>query len=158
MLGQATAGLQFFRSIGGTIGIAILGTVMTNRFQSAFDANVPAELTQSLSPEQVEQLRNPQALLQPEATSGIQDMLAGLGGNTQQLYDQLLGVIRDSLTVAITDLFLVGAAAMLLAFTAVIFLKESPLKKELDNEQPAATAQDGTPEPLPMPAGVAGDV
>lgn len=151
MLGQVTAGLQFFRSIGGTIGIAILGTVMTTRFQSAFDANVSSELTQSLSPEQVEQLRNPQALLQPEATSGIQDMLAGLGGNTQQLYDQLLGVIRDSLTVAITDLFLVGAAAMLLALVAVIFLPEIPLKKSMREEQPAAGRDDTVLDALPAP-------
>lgn len=148
MLGQVTAGLQFFRSIGGTIGIAILGTVMTTRFQSAFDANVSSELTQSLSPAQVEQLRNPQALLQPEATSGIQDMLAGLGGNTQQLYDQLLGIIRDSLTVAITDLFLVGAAAMLLAFLAVIFLPEIPLKKGMREEQPAAEPATAQPAGL----------
>lgn len=141
MLGQVTASLQFFRSIGGTIGIAVLGTVMTNRFQSAFDANVSPQLTQSLTAQQVEQLRNPQALLEPEATSSIQDMLAGLGGNTQQLYDQLLGVIGSSLATAITDLFLVGMVAMLLALVAVIFLKEIPLKKDYREEQPTAATE-----------------
>jgi MFS family permease len=33
-LGQVTASLQFFRSIGGTLGVAVLGSVMTNRFQA----------------------------------------------------------------------------------------------------------------------------
>ena len=74
-LGQVTASLQFFRSIGGTIGVAILGTVMTNRFQDALTANLPTALTQSVPPERLALLKNPQVLLAPEATAQIQQAL-----------------------------------------------------------------------------------
>jgi len=34
VLGVATSSLQFFRSIGGTLGLAILGSIVTSRFAS----------------------------------------------------------------------------------------------------------------------------
>src|SRR5690606_9328426 len=43
-LGEVTASLQFFRSIGGTIGVAVLGTVMPNRYNAVFASNLPAQL------------------------------------------------------------------------------------------------------------------
>ncbi|HEX5416213.1 MAG TPA: MDR family MFS transporter, partial [Chloroflexota bacterium] len=40
-LGVVTSATTFFRSIGGTIGIAILGTVVNNRFAGEYAANLP---------------------------------------------------------------------------------------------------------------------
>ena len=42
MLGAATASTQFFRSIGGTIGAAVFGSIMLNRYHTYFDAHAPA--------------------------------------------------------------------------------------------------------------------
>src|SRR5437763_17122846 len=33
-LGEVTAGITFFRSIGSTMGVAVMGAIMTNTFQS----------------------------------------------------------------------------------------------------------------------------
>src|SRR6266700_2251381 len=40
-LGEVTASLTFFRSIGSTMGVAVMGTIMTNTFQSALQSNMP---------------------------------------------------------------------------------------------------------------------
>jgi hypothetical protein len=40
-VGQATSASQFFRQIGGTVGAAIMGTVLTTTLASAFAANLP---------------------------------------------------------------------------------------------------------------------
>src|SRR5213080_1072771 len=38
-LGEVTATLTFFRSIGSTVGVAVMGTIMTNGFQNAMQSN-----------------------------------------------------------------------------------------------------------------------
>ena len=45
------------------------------------------------------------------------------------LFQQLMHAIRVSLASAITELFLVGAVAMVLALLATFFLREIPLRK-----------------------------
>ena len=140
-LGQVTASLQFFRSIGGTIGVAVLGTVMTNRFQSAFTANMPAALARSVPPDRLALLQNPQVLLAPEATAQIQQAFGALGPQGQAIFQQLMVVLRESLSSAITGLFMVSFAAMVLAFFATLFLKEIPLRKSHHpGEAPVALA------------------
>jgi hypothetical protein len=128
-LGQVTASLQFFRSIGGTISVAILGTVMTNRFQSAFRASLPESVRTLVPAAQLEALGNPQILLAPETTAGIQSGFAALGTQGQAVFQQLMEAIRGSLATAITGIFLAGAAAMVIGFCFTLFLPEIPLRK-----------------------------
>ena len=52
-LGEVTASITFFRSIGSTIGVAVLGSAMTNQFQSALGRNMPAALTRAVPPDQL---------------------------------------------------------------------------------------------------------
>ena len=128
-LGQVTASLQFFRSIGGTISVAILGTLMTNRFQSAFQEALPAAVRSVVPAAQLEALGNPQILLAPQTTAGIRESFSALGPQGQVLFQQLMEAIRGSLATAITGLFLAGAVAMVLGFIITLFLPEIPLRR-----------------------------
>lgn len=129
MLGQVTASLQFFRSIGGTIGVAILGSVMTNQFQSSLLANLPQALKGALSPDKLAALENPQALLAPEVMTQLQSQFAAFGTQGQQLFNQFMADLQTSLAAAITSLFAVGVVAMLVALMVTLFLPEIPLRK-----------------------------
>ncbi|HET7142345.1 MAG TPA: MDR family MFS transporter [Candidatus Limnocylindria bacterium] len=129
MLGQVTAAIQFFRSIGSTIGVAVLGTIMTTQFHSAFYANLPATVKQSVPPEQLAQLDNPQLLLSADAVAKVKQGFEALGPQGLQLFDQITATIRLSLSSAITDLFMVSTGAMIAALVASFFLKEIPLRK-----------------------------
>ena len=128
-LGQVTASLQFFRSIGGTISVALLGTVMTNSFQNAFLNSLPEAVRALIPAAQLEALGNPQILIAPESTSSIQQTFAALGPQGQAAFLQLMEVIRSSLATAITGIFLAGAAAMVIGFCITLFLPEIPLRK-----------------------------
>ncbi len=157
-MGAATAALTFFRSIGGTIGVAVLGSVMTNRFNSAFEANLPATLRQQIPAAQLEALRNPQVLLSHAATTKIHDSFTAFGPQGETLFAGLMLAIRQSLATAVTTLFLVAAGALVLAFVAVLFLKEIPLRKS-NKEQaadPVEAIASGTASapvaPIPVPA------
>ena len=48
-LGISTSATQFFRSIGGSIGLAVLGAVMLTRFDKAVLGNLPPEASRILS-------------------------------------------------------------------------------------------------------------
>jgi EmrB/QacA subfamily drug resistance transporter len=48
-LGVATSGATLFRSIGGSVGTAVLGSIFTNRLQSELTSSLPASAAGSLS-------------------------------------------------------------------------------------------------------------
>lgn len=137
-LGEVTAGLTFFRSIGGTIGVAVLGTVMSNTFQNSLQSNLPATFTSVVPPDRIASLQNPQILLSPGVTEQIKQGFSAFGPQGQELFNQLMTAIRQSLVTAITGLFWVSVASMLLALVVTLFLKEIPLRKTLHHPVPAA--------------------
>lgn len=128
-LGEVTSSLQFFRSIGGTIGVALFGSIMANRFSHTFDTTMPATLKEGIPADQLAAVKNPQLLLSPEATAQVRDSFTALGAQGLDMFDQLMNVIRDSLASAITDLFGVGIGVMILGLVACLFLREIPLRK-----------------------------
>jgi len=148
-LGQVTASLTFFRSMGSTIGIAVFGSVMTNQFQRALAHNLSPALTRAIPARQLAAFQNPQLLLAPGAAGHIQQAFARLGPQGLTLFRQLMQAIRVSLTSAITDLFFVGGCAMVLALIAVLFLPELPLRTR--NQAPGVEgAVEDAAESLPL--------
>ena len=128
-LGEVTASLTFFRSIGSTMGVAVMGTIMTNEFQNALQSNIPAILKRLVSADRLAQLENPQLLLAPDVVAKIQHSFAALGPQGLIIFKQLIEAIQKSLSTAITDVFFLGFILMVLGFISVLFLREIPLRK-----------------------------
>jgi len=124
-LGQVTAGLTFFRSIGSTMGVAVMGTIMTNGFQSALKSNLPPVLAKSVPPS----LQNPQVLLDPSVLSSLQHSFAARGPQGLALFHVFFEAVKVSLASAIDSIFLLGFIVMLLGLFSVLFLREIPLRK-----------------------------
>ena len=132
-LGVATASVQFFRNIGGALGTAVLGSYMTIRLGDWLSNSLSSEATNSLPPQVMEQLRDPQALIDPVALSRIED-LATQGENGAAALETLETVIeglRAALAAAMHDVFLLGLGIMLLAVVATLFLREIPLRQTM---------------------------
>jgi EmrB/QacA subfamily drug resistance transporter len=130
-LGEVTAGITFFRSMGSTMGVAVMGTIMINGFQSALQSNMPQALTRLASARHLSlsQLQNPQVLLAPDALAKIQHGFAAFGAQGLVLFHQLIEAIRVSLSIAITNVFFLGFIIMLLGLFVTLFLREIPLRK-----------------------------
>jgi EmrB/QacA subfamily drug resistance transporter len=122
-LGVATSLNQFSRSIGGAIGVAAMGVIlsagMSNQLAAA--AQVPdARLT-------MEEARafaaNPNALIEPAARERIDP--------------RTLGVLQHAIAAAINPIFWASAFASLLALLVVIFLPapHQPLTAQVDGER-----------------------
>jgi EmrB/QacA subfamily drug resistance transporter len=138
MLGQATAGLQFFRSLGGTIGVATLGSLLTARLSERLTTAIPPDVAAALPPGQLTHTATPQALLSPATVDRLREQFAALGPTGDALLAQLLLVIRDRLAATIAELFAIIAAVLLAGLIVTLLLKEAPLRRR--------------PEPVPQAA------
>jgi EmrB/QacA subfamily drug resistance transporter len=129
IMGVATSSAQFFRAIGGTMGLAILGSVMTSHFASELSSAVPSDVKEALAPGQLSALaHNPQALVSPEAQAQLQAQFNQTGSQGAGLLQQLLDAMRHALSSALSEVFLITVAVMAVAWLTVIFLKEIPLR------------------------------
>ncbi|MFC7221399.1 MFS transporter [Streptomyces polyrhachis] len=106
-LGVATSGATFFRSIGASVGVAVFGTIFTNR------------LTHHLA----DALRGKQ--LPPGTDQGA---LMADPRSLAKLPPALQGDVIDAYSTAITDVFLYAAPVAVVAFVLSWFLKEEPLR------------------------------
>jgi EmrB/QacA subfamily drug resistance transporter len=117
-LGAATSSVTFFRSMGGAIGVSVLGAVLTSRITSLFTEKFGA------------------------AAAGAGE---GKVPDLHSLPPQVLAVIRDIYGTATANLFLVAAPIAALAVIAVAFIKEKPLstlsgdERRAQEEESAAT-------------------
>lgn len=100
-LGTATSTMQFSRSMGGTLGVSIMGAVLTARLTSELAA---AQLDPSLVSQ----------ILEPGSSSG-QALSAGL---------------RLALTDAVGAVFVIACAAASLALLSVFFAPKMELKEQ----------------------------
>ena len=130
VLGVVTASVQFFRSIGGAVGTAVLGSFLAIRLGDWLAVSLPQENVEALSSELGEMVRDPQAILDPEAMARIRDLAAQGEGGAQALGTVEEG-LRAALATAMHDVFLLGLGVMLVAVVFTLFYKEIPLRKTM---------------------------
>ncbi|MEA1959546.1 MAG: MFS transporter, partial [Chloroflexota bacterium] len=132
IMGVATATNQFFRSIGGVLGLAIAGSVLNNRFTSEFVGGLPQGVQSVMPSGSLDSIMdNPQALVSPEALEQLSQTFQSLGEQGMILLDQLLTTLREALNSAITEVFFVSFCVVGAALVINFFIKEIPLRKHL---------------------------
>jgi predicted MFS family arabinose efflux permease len=121
MIGAATALSQFWRSVGATLGSAIMGSLMQARYALALRRCKLPQLPESIT----SQLVNPARLL-----SARQHIVETLGSSVQgeQLVQVLFNSVNSALTYALHVVFLFAACATGLAVLASLTLQEKPLR------------------------------
>jgi EmrB/QacA subfamily drug resistance transporter len=133
-LGEVSAGLQFFRSIGATIGLAVFGTILNNRFASSLQASLSPQLKALTGGKSGLQLNNPQVLLSDQARAQLSASFNKLGPQGHSLFATFMDSVRHSLSTAIANVFLLATFVSVVAFFAVLLLKEVPLRRTHSSE------------------------
>ncbi|MDE0158399.1 MAG: MFS transporter [Gammaproteobacteria bacterium] len=124
LVGSATSALQFSRSVGGMLGLALLGIVMTRSFSSGLEAALSADLMAALPQGGLDALRdNPQAFLEPSAALALASSFAGTGADAVHAADALLSAVKVALAGALNDAFTVITVVMALGFGVALFLR-----------------------------------
>ena len=127
LMGLVTASVQFFRSIGGSLGVAVLGSLLASRLSSHLAANFSPETREAMGAELAEEIRDPNALVSPEARAMLEESLEGLGESAA--LESVVEAMRESLAASIQEVFMVASAFALLGAVVLVGLKEIPLRK-----------------------------
>ena len=128
LLGVATSATQFYRSIGGALGLVALGSYMAGQFETSLSTSVTPEIREGVPAELLSGLSsNPQSLVNPDTLGALTAALEEIGPQGAVLARDLLAILRESLASAITDVFVVTTAIALVALVATTFLKEKEI-------------------------------
>jgi len=131
-LGVATAATQFFRNAGATIGVALLGTIMSSRVAASLPAYLPAGAT---GPGGME--INADAVLDPQLVT--------------QLPEDIALAVRHALGDGLHGVFVAAIPLALIAVIASLFVKVIPLRETLEPlEAPADAVGEGRAEVDPQ--------
>src|SRR5207237_2345065 len=110
--------LVFFRSIGGTIGLAAMGSIMTSAYLPGFHNTLPAMVKQRIPANVLSFFDNPQILLSPDAQAKMYAQFAGRGPQGIALYNQLIEAVKVGLTLGIHNVFVLSMITMILGLLA----------------------------------------
>jgi EmrB/QacA subfamily drug resistance transporter len=142
-MGIATSTMQFLRSVGGTMGVAVMFSLIQRNYSASLRENVPDEVLSR--PEFIGPLKDPQFLLNKAALARLGTAFEGLGAQGATLFAQTQEAVRVALAGAIADAFLISVFVMVVAVVIGGFMKELPLRKThyLDDDKPLPVDRGG---------------
>jgi EmrB/QacA subfamily drug resistance transporter len=135
-IGEASAGMTFFRQIGSTIGLAAMGSVFNSTYPTAFHNAIPAAISKVVPQQVINLFNNPQVLLSPDAQTQLQHQFANFGPQGLAILNQLLEAVKIGIASSLHGIFFVGMIVAVASVVAVLFLKELPLRGDV---QPSAS-------------------
>lgn len=138
LTGVVTSQVQFWRNIGGTVGVAIMGSILAARLPE----RVASELASLSLPPAVRAAlpqagADPQALFDPTLIAAARAALpAGLEGT----FDQVLLAIRQALAGSLQEVYTYAALVAAGGLIASVFLREVPLRGRAHPSEPGREA------------------
>ncbi len=108
---------------------------MNIRYNSTLKATLPVALTQSADEATMKSLGDPKVLLSQPAMTALRETLEKSGGNGQELFDQTVHSIRTSMEAGLRTVFIIAAAAMLLAFLLIITIPEISIEPPAEDKK-----------------------
>jgi EmrB/QacA subfamily drug resistance transporter len=136
LLGVATSATQFVRSIGATVGTAVIGSIVTKGYAEGLVANAPPQAPQRL----VSALENPQALVNERARQALARAASNLPGG-EQLVQHVIETARVSLSNSIHDGFVFVLVAV--GFTVIAALLMKNVRLEASSAETTAPVEEG---------------
>ena len=124
LVGAATAALQFCRLLSGTVGLAVLGVVLTRSLSARLDETLSESVKAASPPGRLEAIKNdPQALVDPVAADNLTAGLKDLGPDGAGMGEALLGSLNAALAGAVGDVFILSTGLVVLSRIVAIFLR-----------------------------------
>ncbi len=148
-IGQATATLTFFRSIGSTVALAAMGSLMTTAYLPTFQAALPAAIKQHASPQFLAIFGNPEVLLSADTLTKLYKSAQAQGPQGVATLNAILEAVKEGLVQGIHNVFIMSTIVMFIGLIALFFLKEIPLR----GARSRSSASETLTETLPVGAG-----
>ena len=146
---SATSALQFVRQIGGVLGLAVLGSLVTQTLKERIAADVPQAALARVPAQMRGEVANPEKFFSSQFQAAVHQVIAQSPNPAvaQQTFDAITNGVRQALAESIHVAFEVGFILLLLALALSFFVKEIPLRRtsamEDRNAARAAAADSG---------------
>jgi EmrB/QacA subfamily drug resistance transporter len=132
-IGEATSGLTFFRSIGATVAVAAMGSILTSAYVPGFHNAIPAQLKAALPAKVINVFDDPNVLLSADIQKSLFAQFAQMGAQGKVIYGQLMEAVKIGLTSGIHNVYVLSTILMCIGFVAIFFLQEIPLRGSKKN-------------------------
>ena len=130
-MGVASAGVTFFRSLGGTIGVSVMGAVLANSLTGLFTDGK-------------ERLGTAIAKLGEKGAEVAAQLSSGTLPEVRLLPEPVRSIIEDFYAQAISHAFLIGIPLAVISLIAILFLPNRPLTTMTTTERAEADAKKTT--------------
>ena len=141
-IGQATAGLIFFRSIGSTIAVAAMGSILTSTYVQGFHNALSAQVKAHVPAQVLSVFDNPNVLLSQDLRNQLLAKFSAFGPQGNVLYTQLMEAVKVGLTNGVHNVFVLSTVLMCVGFVAIFFLEEIPLRGGKSSAESMQTPED----------------
>ncbi|MGN7947392.1 MDR family MFS transporter [Microbacterium sp. 22215] len=130
-MGVASSGVTFFRSLGGTIGVSVMGAVLANSLTSLFSDGK-------------EKIGAAIAQLGEKGAEVAAQLSSGTLPEVRLLPEPVRSIIEDYYAQAISHAFLIGIPLAVISLIAILFLPNKPLTRMTTSERAKADSEKGT--------------
>lgn len=128
-IGVASSGVTFFRSLGGTIGVSVMGAALATRVTD-------------LIAERAGDLATAIASLGADGPKWAEQLQSGTLPKVSEMPEALRVVIEDIYANGISHSFLIAVPFAVLSLVAIVFLPNTPLTKMTTSERIQASEAD----------------
>jgi hypothetical protein len=119
-IGAASASIAFFRTLGGAVGVSVLGAILANRARDGIVEGITA--------------------LGPKAAAAVRSSGNSATLDIRHMPEPLATIVRAAYGDATGHIFMVGFWFAVVAMLAVVFLREVPLRTTVSMAEEVATA------------------
>jgi len=129
-MGVASSGVTFFRSLGGTVGVSVMGAVLANSLTGLFSDGK-------------ERIGEAIAKLGDKGAEVAAQLSSGTLPEVRLLPEPVRSIIEDFYAQAISHAFLIGIPLAVISLIAILFLPNRPLTTMTTSERAHADAAKG---------------
>lgn len=126
-MGVASSGVTFFRSLGGTVGVSVMGAVLANSLTGLFSDGK-------------ERLGAAIAQLGEKGADVAAQLSGGTLPEVRLLPEPVRSIIEDFYAQAISHAFVIGIPLAIISLVAILFLPNRPLTTMTTSERASADA------------------
>jgi hypothetical protein len=135
-LGVATSSRQFFMQIGGVLGTAVFGVLLSTTFQAQFRQDVQPTTRAAVAPQTLAKFEDPTLALDERTFAQVQtEILAAPGG--EALLADARHAQQAAITTAIHRIFFCSVLILLATLVLASLMKETPLRRTIGPTEPS---------------------
>jgi len=130
LLGAAMGALFFSLLIGVAVSPAILDSARNVTYKKSL--SLPDGLDNLMDSETMVSLQNPDALLNPNSMSRLEEAFKNIEPEGDALLNKTVPALRNAFEASLRRVFLLGAITMFLAFLLILSIPEIPISNGAD--------------------------